>query len=145
MSTGHLTLPNPETLFDIHRDLEEEIAILMDRYTGHAGLEDFCRDGGAVHDVEAILTLDAYDEDAAEITGSFEVYFEERYHAGCRDITWSNSFKGSGTLTISTSTGAVELETEAEHIPSAADIADQQELEAELHNSEKPNNGAEIG
>lgn len=129
MHRERLELDSPETIFEEDRHLEDEIAELIGTYTGWAGLEDFCRDGGSVHDVEAFITLDPYDNQSAEITGSLEITFEERYHRGCRDMTWSNHYKGQGTLTIDTATGAVSVDISAKLQPSADELAAQAEWE----------------
>lgn len=124
-TTGHLQFKEPINLSEISSEaLAEAVAMRMQERTGESGLENFCRYGGSVAEAEVALTLDPFDNESKTITGEFEVWFQESYYSGCKDIDWRESYRGKGTVVIDVASGAVEIETEAWHIPDARDMPD---------------------
>lgn len=129
-TTGILNLSGGPYLDADDGHLSDEIAYAVELYTGRSGLEDFCKDGGVVTNVDICVSVRP-DRKGGIAKGTFQISFFESYSSGCRDIKWRNYFEGQGSFTLVLNTGELQIRTEA-----ACRLKSEEEYEPEEPTSE---------
>ena len=72
-------------------------------------LDFYCQNGGYVDEVTVEdISINEPNEDGI-VSGQFSISLSESYHAGCRDIEWTENYNGTMSFNIDLTTGLLEI------------------------------------
>ena len=77
------------------------------------------------------------EEDDITIEGTFDIWFEETYYNGCKDLEWRNEFAGSGDFTIVVSESEIRIAVSAQHRIPEHEAQEDEKLGAQIEAYEK--------
>lgn len=83
-----------------HEGLVDDLSVEIQDKSSSIGLDEYFRYGGAIDEVWVEdLEITGVSKNG-NIHGKFSISFDESYHGGCRNITWSDTYSGTMSFVI---------------------------------------------